>query len=195
MEKIKKYKWFVLVLTILIFIMIVNIKIYNIIGKNIVAYLKEYYFEKIVNLDEVYNIETYNITNQVLKVEDYTFTMDQYFLNPKNNEGCCRIKISKENTDMRDIHIKEDSFFVNFGEGYRFTFAVWASDVDFGNVGTTTERVRTIKKKDTMYLYYNFYSDDGLIYDGKVYLKDSNVEYPKEGNYPKNQVGYFDLKE
>lgn len=194
MEKIKKYKWFILVLTILIFIIVANINIYNTTGKNVVAYIKEYYFAKVINLDEVYELEKYNKTNQVLKIEDYTFIMDQYFLDNNNSSGCCRIKISKENTDMRDIYIKEDYFFANFGEGYRFTFSAWASDVNSGNVGTTTERVRTIKKKDVMYLYYKFYSDDGLTYDGKVYLKDSNVEYPIEGNYPKNQVGCFDLK-
>lgn len=139
-------------------------------------YVKENYFTDILNLDEQFDVKDYKTNEQKIVVDGYTLTMDQYYFSEDRTRGCFRVRVTNPNYDMRDLETGYESFYLKFGDAQRFKFFhdVNGNDIAEGvDIATYSREYETIKKKDTLYIYYIFSSDKGVLFDGKIYLYDN----------------------
>lgn len=187
-------------------IIVILILLFNIItlakGTNqIYNYAKARYFPDILNLDEQYGLKEYKTEEQKIVVDDYTLTMDQYYFSEDRTKGYLRIKVTNPNYDMRDLERDETiSSSLSFGDHTRFLFGYDSEGESMAEgitAATFGERYKTIPTKDALYIYYRFYSDDGILFSGKVYLYDrANIRLPEYSDYigkKKYSSGMFDI--
>lgn len=188
---------------IIIAIVVLNVITY-IYGKNpMYNYVKSRYFPDILNLDEQFGIKDYKIGEQKIEINGYTMIMDQYYFKEDMTTGCLRIKVTNHDYDMRELTTRgnydENTF--DFGEeNIRYFFS---GDVDGESIkngvksATAFEHFRTIRTKDAMYIYFEFGSDDGILFNGKIYLHDrtaqKGLKYSEYAGKKKYAIGTFDM--
>lgn len=175
-------------------------------GKNpIYNYVKNRYFPDILSLDEQFEIKDYKIGNQKIEVDGYTMIMDQYYFKEDRTTGCLRVKVTNPDYDMRELETRggyDESTF-DFGEEnirYFFSGDVDGESMKEGITATTAfEHFRTICTKEAMYIYFQFGSDDGNLYNGKIFLHDrtaqKGLKYNEYAGKEKYAIGTFDLTE
>lgn len=192
----------ILILSLIVIVVVFLNVITYIQGKNLFYnYVKERYFPDILNLEEQFGIKDYKTKPQKIVIDDYTITMDQYFYNNDKAGGCFRVKVENPNYDMRELEIDDEvSFYLRFRNSNRFMFFHDANGDDMiqgVSAATYQPEYKTIKTKDTLYIYYRFSSDDGMLFSGKVYLYD----YFTQGTSGKDEYtgtaecacGFFDV--
>ena len=185
--------------TIIIFVLAFNIVTLR-RGTNIVFnYINENYFTDVLDLDEQFGIKDYKTGEQKIVVDDYTLTMDQYYLSKDRTRGCFRVRVTNSNYDMRGLETGYESFYLKFGDSQRFKFFhdVNGNEIAEGvEVATYSREYETIVTKDTLYIYYIFSSDKGVLFDGKVYLYDNLTQVTPGQDFdgtPDCACGMFDV--
>lgn len=185
--------------TIIIFVLAFNIVTLR-RGTNIVFnYINENYFTDVLDLDEQFGIKDYKTGEQEIVVDDYTLTMDQYYLSKDRTKGCFRVRVTNSNYDMRGLETGYESFYLKFGDSQRFKFFhdVNGNEIAEGvEVATYSREYETIVTKDTLYIYYIFSSDKGVLFDGKVYLYDNLTQVTPGQDFdgtPDCACGMFDV--
>ena len=195
----------ILILTVItIIVMILLNAITYMYGKNpIYNYVKNRYFPDILNLDEQFDISGYKTGEQKIETDGYTMVMDQYYFKEDRTTGCMRVKVTKSGCDMRELETSSgnaDSLF-NFGENIRYFFAgdIEGESMKAGTTAaTSSQKFKVIRTKKAMYIYFWFGSDDGVLYNGKIYLHDrtaqKKVEYDDYAGRKKYAIGTFDIQ-
>lgn len=185
--------------TIIIFVLAFNIVTLR-RGTNIVFnYINENYFTDVLDLDEQFGIKDYKTGEQEIVVDGYTLTMDQYYLSKDRTKGCFRVRVTNSNYDMRGLETGYESFYLKFGDSQRFKFFhdVNGNEIAEGvEVATYSREYETIVTKDTLYIYYIFSSDKGVLFDGKVYLYDNLTQVTPGQDFdgtPDCACGMFDV--
>ena len=192
------------VITVVIGVIIALTIITSIYGKNpIYNYVKNKYFPDVLNLEEQYGVKNYKTGNQTIEVDGYTMVMDQYFFESDKSAGYLRIKVMYPDLDMREMETDSgnDENLFNFGlDDTRYFFATDVKGEGFKEgitACTSYQKIRAIQTNKAMYIYFKFCSEDGGIYNGKVFLHDRKAQkgigysdYAGKGKYA---IGVFDL--
>lgn len=193
-----------LIFGIIIVVIIVLIVITCIYGKNpIYNYVKNKYFPDILSLDEQFGIKDYKAGQQKIEIDGYTMVMDQYYFKEEKTTGCLRVKVTNPDYDMREMETRggnAESLF-NFGrEDIRYFFSVDVEGESMKegiNVSTASQIIRAIQTKEAMYIYFQFGSDDGGVFNGKIFLHDrtaqKGLKYNEYAGKEKYAIGTFDL--
>lgn len=176
------------ILTIITVFLIINIVLFVTGNKNIYSVLKEQVNPTVLDLDEKYNIQNYSQSDQKIE-RDYTFELDQYYINDEKSYMCCRIKVTRQDENMKKITIEEEEF---FGEKGRFHFSAASSDSSLS--GVWTRKFSFIKTKEALYCYCKFASEEDITFDGNVYLLDVMEEKDPSALIPEQAAGKFTLK-
>ena len=191
------------VITVVIGVIIALI-ITSIYGKNpIYNYVKNKYFPDVLNLEEQYGVKNYKTGNQTIEVDGYTMVMDQYFFESDKSAGYLRIKVMYPDLDMREMETDSgnDENLFNFGlDDTRYFFATDVKGEGFKEgitACTSYQKIRAIQTNKAMYIYFKFCSEDGGIYNGKVFLHDRKAQkgigYSDYAGKEKYAIGVFDL--
>ncbi len=192
------------VITVVIGVIIALTIITSIYGKNpIYNYVKNKYFPDVLNLEEQYGVKNYKTGNQTIEVDGYTMVMDQYFFESDKSAGYLRIKVMYPDLDMREMETDSgnDENLFNFGlDDTRYFFATDVKGEGFKEgitACTSYQKIRAIQTNKAMYIYFKFCSEDGGIYNGKVFLHDRKAQkgigcsdYAGKEKYA---IGVFDL--
>lgn len=192
------------VITVVIGVIIVLTIITSIYGKNpIYNYVKNKYFPDVLNLEEQYGVKNYKTGNQTIEVDGYTMVMDQYFFESDKSAGYLRIKVMYPDLDMREMETDSgnDENLFNFGlDDTRYFFATDVKGEGFKEgitACTSYQKIRAIQTNKAMYIYFKFCSEDGGIYNGKVFLHDRKAQkgigYSDYAGKEKYAIGVFDL--
>lgn len=192
------------VITVVIGVIIALTIITSIYGKNpIYNYVKNKYFPDVLNLEEQYGVKNYKTGNQTIEVDGYTMVMDQYFFESDKSAGYLRIKVMYPDLDMREMETDSgnDENLFNFGlDDTRYFFATDVKGEGFKEgitACTSYQKIRAIQTNKTMYIYFKFCSEDGGIYNGKVFLHDRKAQkgigYSDYAGKEKYAIGVFDL--
>ena len=192
------------VITVVIGVIIALTIITSIYGKNpIYNYVKNKYFPDVLNLEEQYGVKNYKTGNQTIEVDGYTMVMDQYFFESDKSAGYLRIKVMYPDLDMREMETDSgnDENLFNFGlDDTRYFFATDVKGEGFKEgitACTSYQKIRAIQTNKAMYIYFKFCSEDGGIYNGKVFLHDrkaqKGIEYSDYAGKEKYAIGVFDL--
>ncbi|WP_370748823.1 hypothetical protein [Eubacterium sp.] len=192
------------VITVVIGVIIALTIITSIYGKNpIYNYVKNKYFPDVLNLEEQYGVKNYKTGNQTIEVDGYTMVMDQYFFESDKSAGYLRIKVMYPDLDMREMETDSgnDENLFNFGlDDTRYFFATDVKGEGFKEgitACTSYQKIRAIQTNKAMYIYFKFCSEDGGIYNGKVFLHDrkaqKGVGYSDYAGKEKYAIGVFDL--
>lgn len=192
------------VITVVIGVIIALTIITSIYGKNpIYNYVKNKYFPDVLNLEEQYGVKNYKTGNQTIEVDGYTMVMDQYFFESDKSAGYLRIKVMYPDLDMREMETDSgnDENLFNFGlDDTRYFFATDVKGEGFKEgitACTSYQKIRAIQTNKAMYIYFKFCSEDGGIYNGKVFLHDSKAQkgigYSDYAGKEKYAIGVFDL--
>ena len=192
------------VITVVIGVIIALTIITSIYGKNpIYNYVKNKYFPDVLNLEEQYGVKNYKTGNQTIEVDGYTMVMDQYFFESDKSAGYLRIKVMYPDLDMREMETDSgnDENLFNFGlDDTRYFFATDVKGEGFKEgitACTSYQKIRAIQTNKAMYIYFKFCSDDGGIYNGKVFLHDRKAQkgigYSDYAGKEKYAIGVFDL--
>lgn len=188
---------------IIIAIVVLNVITY-ICGKNpMYNYVESRYFPDILNLDEQFGIKDYKIGEQKIEINGYTMIMDQYYFKEDMTTGCLRIKVTNPDYDMRELETRGGNAesLLNFGqEDIRYFFS---GDVEGERIkegvksATSSQKIKAIQVKDAMYIYFEFGSDDGILFNGKIYLHDrtaqKGLKYSEYAGKKKYAIGTFDM--
>lgn len=194
------------VITVVIGVIIALTTITSIYGKNpIYNYVKNKYFPDVLNLEEQYGVKNYKTGNQTIEVDGYTMVMDQYFFESDKSAGYLRIKVMYPDLDMREMETDSgnDENLFNFGlDDTRYFFATDVKGEGFKEgitACTSYQKIRAIQTNKAMYIYFKFCSEDGGIYNGKVFLHDRKAQkgigYSDYAGKEKYAIGVFDLTE
>lgn len=192
------------VITVVIGVIIALTIITSIYGKNpIYNYVKNKYFPDVLNLEEQYGVKNYKTGNQTIEVDGYTMVMDQYFFESDKSAGYLRIKVMYPDLDMREMETDSgnDENLFNFGlDDTRCFFATDVKGEGFKEgitACTSYQKIRAIQTNKAMYIYFKFCSEDGGIYNGKVFLHDRKAQkgigYSDYAGKEKYAIGVFDL--
>ena len=192
------------VITVVIGVIIALTTITSIYGKNpIYNYVKNKYFPDVLNLEEQYGVKNYKTGNQTIEVDGYTMVMDQYFFESDKSAGYLRIKVMYPDLDMREMETDSgnDENLFNFGlDDTRYFFATDVKGEGFKEgitACTSYQKIRAIQTNKAMYIYFKFCSEDGGIYNGKVFLHDRKTQkgigYSDYAGKEKYAIGVFDL--
>ena len=192
------------VITVVIGVIIALTIITSIYGKNpIYNYVKNKYFPDVLNLEEQYGVKNYKTGNQTIEVDGYTMVMDQYFFESDKSAGYLRIKVMYPDLDMREMETDSgnDENLFNFGlDDTRDFFATDVKGEGFKEgitACTSYQKIRAIQTNKAMYIYFKFCSEDGGIYNGKVFLHDRKAQkgigYSDYAGKEKYAIGVFDL--
>ena len=192
------------VITVVIGVIIALTIITSIYGKNpIYNYVKNKYFPDVLNLEEQYGVKNYKTGNQTIDVDGYTMVMDQYFFESDKSAGYLRIKVMYPDLDMREMETDSgnDENLFNFGlDDTRYFFATDVKGEGFKEgitACTSYQKIRAIQTNKAMYIYFKFCSEDGGIYNGKVFLHDRKAQkgigYSDYAGKEKYAIGVFDL--
>ena len=192
------------VITVVIGVIISLTIITSIYGKNpIYNYVKNKYFPDVLNLEEQYGVKNYKTGNQTIEVDGYTLVMDQYFFESDKSAGYLRIKVMYPDLDMREMETDSgnDENLFNFGlDDTRYFFATDVKGEGFKEgitACTSYQKIRAIQTNKAMYIYFKFCSEDGGIYNGKVFLHDRKAQkgigYSDYAGKEKYAIGVFDL--
>ena len=192
------------VITVVIGVIIALTIITSIYGKNpIYNYVKNKYFPDVLNLEEQYGVKNYKTGNQTIEVDGYTMVMDQYFFESDKSAGYLRIKVMYPDLDMREMETDSgnDENLFNFGlddTSYFFATDVKGEGFKEGITACTSyQKIRAIQTNKAMYIYFKFCSEDGGIYNGKVFLHDRKAQkgigYSDYAGKEKYAIGVFDL--
>lgn len=192
------------VITVVIGVIIALTIITSIYGKNpIYNYVKNKYFPDVLNLEEQYGVKNYKTGNQTIEVDGYTMVMDQYFFESDKSAGYLRIKVMYPDLDMREMETDSgnDENLFNFGlDDTRYFFATDVKGEGFKEgitACTSYQKIRAIQTNKAMYIYFKFCSEDGGIYNGKVFLHDRKAQkgigYSDYAGKKKYAIGVFDL--
>ena len=192
------------VITVVIGVIIALTIITSIYGKNpIYNYVKNKYFPDVLNLEEQYGVKNYKTVNQTIEVDGYTMVMDQYFFESDKSAGYLRIKVMYPDLDMREMETDSgnDENLFNFGlDDTRYFFATDVKGEGFKEgitACTSYQKIRAIQTNKAMYIYFKFCSEDGGIYNGKVFLHDRKAQkgigYSDYAGKEKYAIGVFDL--
>lgn len=192
------------VITVVIGVIIALTTITSIYGKNpIYNYVKNKYFPDVLNLEEQYGVKNYKTGNQTIEVDGYTMVMDQYFFESDKSAGYLRIKVMYPDLDMREMETDSgnDENLFNFGlDDTRYFFATDVKGEGFKEgitACTSYQKIRAIQTNKAMYIYFKFCSEDGGIYNGKVFLHDRKAQkgigYSDYAGKEKYAIGVFDL--
>lgn len=192
------------VITVVIGVIIALTTITSIYGKNpIYNYVKNKYFPDVLNLEEQYGVKNYKTGNQTIEVDGYTMVMDQYFFESDKSAGYLRIKVMYPDLDMREMETDSgnDENLFNFGlDDTRYFFAIDVKGEGFKEgitACTSYQKIRAIQTNKAMYIYFKFCSEDGGIYNGKVFLHDRKAQkgigYSDYAGKEKYAIGVFDL--
>lgn len=192
------------VITVVIGVIIALTIITSIYGKNpIYNYVKNKYFPDVLNLEERYGVKNYKTGNQTIEVDGYTMVMDQYFFESDKSAGYLRIKVMYPDLDMREMETDSgnDENLFNFGlDDTRYFFATDVKGEGFKEgitACTSYQKIRAIQTNKAMYIYFKFCSEDGGIYNGKVFLHDRKAQkgigYSDYAGKEKYAIGVFDL--
>lgn len=192
------------VITVVIGVIIALTIITSIYGKNpIYNYVKNKYFPDVLNLEEQYGVKNYKTGNQTIEVDGYTMVMDQYFFDSDKSAGYLRIKVMYPDLDMREMETDSgnDENLFNFGlDDTRYFFATDVKGEGFKEgitACTSYQKIRAIQTNKAMYIYFKFCSEDGGIYNGKVFLHDRKAQkgigYSDYAGKEKYAIGVFDL--
>ena len=192
------------VITVVIGVIIALTIITSIYGKNpIYNYVKNKYFPDVLNLEEQYGVKNYKTGNQTIEVDGYTMVMDQYFFESDISAGYLRIKVMYPDLDMREMETDSgnDENLFNFGlDDTRYFFATDVKGEGFKEgitACTSYQKIRAIQTNKAMYIYFKFCSEDGGIYNGKVFLHDRKAQkgigYSDYAGKEKYAIGVFDL--
>lgn len=192
------------VITVVIGVIIALTIITSIYGKNpIYNYVKNKYFPDVLNLEEQYGVKNYKTGNQTIEVDGYTMVMDQYFFESDKSAGYLRIKVMYPDLDMREMETDSgnDENLFNFGlDDTRYFFATDVKGEGFKEgitACTSYQKIRAIQTNKAMYIYFKFCSEDGGIYNGKVFLHDRKAQkgigYSDYAGKEKYAIGVFNL--
>ena len=192
------------VITVVIGVIIALTIITSIYGKNpIYNYVKNKYFPDVLNLEEQYGVKNYKTGNQTIEVDGYTMVMDQYFFESDKSAGYLRIKVMYPDLDMREMETDSgnDENLFNFGlDDTRYFFATDVKGEGFKEgitACTSYQKIRAIQTNKAMYIYFKFCSEDGGIYNGKVFLHDRKAQkgigYSDYAGKEKYAIGVFYL--
>lgn len=192
------------VITVVIGVIIALTIITSIYGKNpVYNYVKNKYFPDVLNLEEQYGVKNYKTGNQTIEVDGYTMVMDQYFFESDKSAGYLRIKVMYPDLDMREMETDSgnDENLFNFGlDDTRYFFATDVKGEGFKEgitACTSYQKIRAIQTNKAMYIYFKFCSEDGGIYNGKVFLHDRKAQkgigYSDYAGKEKYAIGVFDL--
>ena len=192
------------VITVVIGVIIALTIITSIYGKNpIYNYVKNKYFPDVLNLEEQYGVKNYKTGNQTIEVDGYTMVMDQYFFESDKSAGYLRIKVMYPDLDMREMETDSgnDENLFNFGlDDTRYFFVTDVKGEGFKEgitACTSYQKIRAIQTNKAMYIYFKFCSEDGGIYNGKVFLHDRKAQkgigYSDYAGKEKYAIGVFDL--
>ena len=192
------------VITVVIGVIIALTIITSIYGKNpIYNYVKNKYFPDVLNLEEQYGVKNYKTGNQTIEVDGYTMVMDQYFFESDKSAGYLRIKVMYPDLDMREMETDSgnDENLFNFGlDDTRYFFATDVKGEGFKEgitACTSYQKIRAIQTNKAMYIYFKLCSEDGGIYNGKVFLHDRKAQkgigYSDYAGKEKYAIGVFDL--
>ena len=192
------------VITVVIGVIIALTIITSIYGKNpIYNYVKNKYFPDVLNLEEQYGVKNYKTGNQTIEVDGYIMVMDQYFFESDKSAGYLRIKVMYPDLDMREMETDSgnDENLFNFGlDDTRYFFATDVKGEGFKEgitACTSYQKIRAIQTNKAMYIYFKFCSEDGGIYNGKVFLHDRKAQkgigYSDYAGKEKYAIGVFDL--
>ena len=192
------------VITVVIGVIIALTIITSIYGKNpIYNYVKNKYFPDVLNSEEQYGVKNYKTGNQTIEVDGYTMVMDQYFFESDKSAGYLRIKVMYPDLDMREMETDSgnDENLFNFGlDDTRYFFATDVKGEGFKEgitACTSYQKIRAIQTNKAMYIYFKFCSEDGGIYNGKVFLHDRKAQkgigYSDYAGKEKYAIGVFDL--
>lgn len=192
------------VITVVIGVIIALTIITSIYGKNpIYNYVKNKYFPDVLNLEEQYGVKNYKTGNQTIEADGYTMVMDQYFFESDKSAGYLRIKVMYPDLDMREMETDSgnDENLFNFGlDDTRYFFATDVKGEGFKEgitACTSYQKIRAIQTNKAMYIYFKFCSEDGGIYNGKVFLHDRKAQkgigYSDYAGKEKYAIGVFDL--
>lgn len=192
------------VITVVIGVIIALTIITSIYGKNpIYNYVKNKYFPDVLNLEDQYGVKNYKTGNQTIEVDGYTMVMDQYFFESDKSAGYLRIKVMYPDLDMREMETDSgnDENLFNFGlDDTRYFFATDVKGEGFKEgitACTSYQKIRAIQTNKAMYIYFKFCSEDGGIYNGKVFLHDRKAQkgigYSDYAGKEKYAIGVFDL--
>ena len=164
----------------------------SVYGKNpIYNYVKNKYFPDVLTLDEQFGVKNYKTGNQTIEVDGYTMVMDQYYLKADNTEVYLRIKVTNPKLDMRELETQGyyDANTFDFGEdNIRYFFSEDVENDKFEKgitAATSYENFRVIRRKEAMYIYYKYGSDNGILFNGKVFLHDRKAQ---------KGIGYSDMQ-
>ena len=192
------------VITVVIGVIIDLTIITSIYGMNpIYNYVKNKYFPDVLNLEEQYGVKNYKTGNQTIEVDGYTMVMDQYFFESDKSAGYLRIKVMYPDLDMREMETDSgnDENLFNFGlDDTRYFFATDVKGEGFKEgitACTSYQKIRAIQTNKAMHIYFKFCSEDGGIYNGKVFLHDRKAQkgigYSDYAGKEKYAIGVFDL--
>lgn len=135
-----------------------------------------------LTLDEQFGVKNYKTGNQTIEVDGYTMVMDQYYLKADNTEVYLRIKVTNPKLDMRELETQGyyDANTFDFGEdNIRYFFSEDVENDKFEKgitAATSYENFRVIRRKEAMYIYYKYGSDNGILFNGKVFLHDRKAQ-------------------
>ena len=182
---------------------VITVVIGVIIALTIYNYVKNKYFPDVLNLEEQYGVKNYKTGNQTIEVDGYTMVMDQYFFESDKSAGYLRIKVMYPDLDMREMETDSgnDENLFNFGlDDTRYFFATDVKGEGFKEgitACTSYQKIRAIQTNKAMYIYFKFCSEDGGIYNGKVFLHDRKAQkgigYSDYAGKEKYAIGVFDL--
>lgn len=193
-----------LIASIIAGVIIVLTIITSIYGKNpIYNYVKNKYFPDVLTLDGQFGVKNYKTGNQTIEVDGYTMVMDQYFFSSDETKAYLRIKVTNPKLDMRELETQGyyDANTFDFGEdNIRYFFSENVENDKFEKgitAATSYENFRVIRRKEAMYIYYKYGSDNGILFNGKVFLHDRKAQkgigYSDYAGKEKYAIGVFDL--
>ena len=194
----------ILIASIIAGVIIALTIITSVYGKNpIYNYVKNKYFPDVLTLDEQFGVKNYKTGNQTIEADGYTMVMDQYFFESDKSAGYLRIKVMYPDLDMREMETDSgnDENLFNFGlDDTRYFFATDVKGEGFKEgitACTSYQKIRAIQTNKAMYIYFKFCSEDGGIYNGKVFLHDCKAQkgigYSDYAGKEKYAIGVFDL--
>ena len=194
----------ILIASIIAGVIITLTIITSVYGKNpIYNYVKNKYFPDVLTLDEQFGVKNYKTGNQTIEADGYTMVMDQYFFESDKSAGYLRIKVMYPDLDMREMETDSgnDENLFDFGlDDTRYFFATDVKGEGFKEgitACTSYQKIRAIQTNKAMYIYFKFCSEDGGIYNGKVFLHDRKAQkgmrYSDYAGKEKYAIGVFDL--
>lgn len=166
----------------------------------------QYYFlHKVNNMDKdeyapqitLQDIKYLKTDGQIIKIDDYTVTLEAYYFEKHINKGHCLISIMQEGKKGKDIPCRLDDYskgpYVVFGseEESKLYYIDYVCYPQPGTGGTTSTPVQKVSVKgDKKYIYFDFYVDiNGFADKITIYDESKQMVIESEG------VASFELKD